>query len=225
MLILALDDDPETLELVAGALARDGHETVRVENVRAAREVLARRRFDVLVFDVMLGRESGLELCTALRNEGLTTPILFLSARGTVGARVDGLDAGADDYLPKPFAVRELVARVRALGRRGPSLRVSAFRTGAVAFDFARRSAKVGKVEIPFTAREWEVLRVLAEGGGRIVPFDEILERAWGEASEGARHSLGVLVTRVRKKLEAAGAPNVVRTMRGLGYTIDQEET
>ena len=225
MRVLALDDDPETLELIDGALRRDGHEIVLVENVRSALDALQDGTFDIFVLDVMLGRDSGLDLCTTLRRDGITTPILFLSARGTVRSRVDGLDAGGDDYLPKPFAVRELVARVRALGRRGPALRASAFRAGPAVLDFDRRRAHVDRTEVPFTAREWDVLRVLAEASGRIVPFDDILERAWGEATEGARHSLGVLVTRVRRKLEVAGAPNIVRTARGLGYALGQDDT
>lgn len=119
MRVLALDDDPETLELIAGALRRDGHETVRVENPRAALRALEDRAFDVLVLDVMLGRESGLDLCAALRRDGVSTPILFLSARGTVRARVDGLDAGGDDYLPKPFPFGSSLHACGA-GRRGP---------------------------------------------------------------------------------------------------------
>jgi two-component system response regulator VanR len=91
---------------------------------------------------------------------------------------VDGLDAGADDYLPKPFAVRELVARMRSLGRRGPALRVTTFRVGAAVLDFDRRSARVDRTEVPFTGREWDVLRVPADAAGRVVPFDDILERA-----------------------------------------------
>lgn len=223
MRVLALDDDPETLELIAGALRRDGHETVLAESAATARTTLASDRFDVLILDVMLGADSGLELCAELRRAGIATPILFLSARGAVRARVDGLEAGGDDYLPKPFAVRELVARVRALGRRGPALRPRVFVAGAIVLDFDARCASAGGVEIPFTAREWDLLGVLADASGRVVPFDEILEHAWGEASDRARQSLGVLVTRIRKKLEANGAASVLRTARGLGYALGRE--
>lgn len=223
MRVLALDDDAETLELIGGALKREGHEALLVQSAAAARAALARETFDVLVLDVMLEDGSGLDLCASLRDDGLATPILFLSARGTVRARVDGLEAGGDDYLPKPFAVRELLARVRALGRRGPALRRREARFGQTVFDFDARRAMVDGVEVPFTPREWAVLRVLADARGNIVPFDDILERAWGEASDGARQSLGVLVTRVRKKLEERGAPQILRTARGHGYALGNE--
>lgn len=224
MRVLALDDDRETLELVGGALRRDGHEPILVDDAASALAALADREFDVLVLDVMLGPESGLDLCDRLRRDGITTPILFLSARGTVSARVDGLEAGGDDYLPKPFAIRELLARVRALGRRGPALRARTLVVGPARFDFDRRRATVGGDEIPFTAREWDVLRVLADASGRVVSFDDILELAWGDANERARHSLGVLVTRMRRKLDQAGATNLIRTARGLGYVLGSED-
>lgn len=224
MRILAVDDDEETLELVGGALRREQHDVVLASDVPAASRAIETSTFDVIVLDVMLHDASGLDLCAALRRDGLATPILFLSARGTVRARVDGLEAGGDDYLPKPFALRELLARVKALGRRGPSLRQRYFRAGTTTLDFDTRHAAVGGTEIPFTAREWDVLRVLADAGGRVVSFDDILERAWGDASEGARHSLGVLVTRIRKKLEANGAPQILRTARGHGYALGKAD-
>ena len=218
--MLALDDDDETLDLIGGALRRAGHDVVLVSDSASAQRACNNDEFDVVVLDVMLGESSGLDLCASLRRGGLATPILFLSARGTVRARVDGLEAGADDYLPKPFAVRELVARVKALGRRGPALRKLIWRRRSVVLDFDGRHASVAGVEVPITAREWELLRVLAEAGGRVVAFDDILERAWGEASEGARASLGVLVTRLRKKLEDDAGESVIRTSRGHGYAL-----
>ncbi len=220
MRVLALDDDDETLDLIGGALRRAGHDVVLVSDSASAQRACKEDAFDVVVLDVMLGESSGLDLCASLRRGGLATPILFLSARGTVRARVDGLEAGADDYLPKPFAVRELVARVKALGRRGPALRKLIWRLRSVVLDFDGRHASVAGVEVPITAREWELLRVLAEAGGRVVAFDDILERAWGEASEGARASLGVLVTRLRKKLEDDAGESVIRTSRGHGYAL-----
>jgi two-component system OmpR family response regulator len=143
MRVLALDDDEETLDLIGSALRRAGHDVVLVSEASGAEQVLDVQTFDVLVLDVMLGETSGLDLCLTLRRDGCSTPILFLSARGTVRARVDGLEAGGDDYLPKPFAVRELVARVKALGRRGPALRKLTWRLRDVVLDFDRRRASV----------------------------------------------------------------------------------
>ncbi len=223
MHVLVVDDDEETRELIASALRRDGHRSTLAIDPAAALQAIASATFDVLVLDVMLGPASGLELCAELRRSGLQAPILFLSARGTVGARVDGLDAGGDDYLAKPFAVRELLARIRALGRRGPSLRPTRVRAGEVALDFAARRAFVGEREVPVTSREWAVLAVLADTRGRVVSFDDILERAWGEVSGGTRASLEVIMSRLRRKLDLPGGRGLIRTARGLGYALEQD--
>lgn len=223
MRTLVVDDDEETRELVGQALKREGHSVVLAESAEAAQEALEGARFDVVVLDVMLGQQSGLELCAQLRRARVETPILFLSARGTVHARVEGLDAGGDDYLAKPFALRELLARVRALGRRGPVLHPRQLHIGALILDFDSRRATAHGRELPITNREWAILGVLADAGGRVVPFDDVLERAWGEAAEGTRASLEVILSRLRKKLDAAAGCVVVRTLRGCGYALEQE--
>jgi DNA-binding response OmpR family regulator len=217
MRVLVVDDDAETRALVGQALAREGHAVSEAGDATGAIARGTGERFDVIVLDVMLGTGSGLDVCASLRSAGIATPILFLSARGTVDARVDGLEAGGDDYLRKPFAVKELVARVRALGRRGASLRDEVVRVGEVVLDFAARRATRAGAEVPITAREWELLRVLADARGRVVSFDDVLERAWGDAS--ARASLDVLVARVRKKL-GDDAHALLRTVRGVGYAL-----
>lgn len=221
MHVLIVDDDEETLELVASALRRDGHRSTEASDAASARRAVAEAKFDVIVLDVMLGASSGLHLCAEIRRMEVATPILFLSARGTVGARVDGLDAGGDDYLAKPFAVRELLARIRALGRRGPSLRADTVQSGEVLLDFTARKAFVAGTEVPVTSREWDVLRVLADARGRVVSFDDILERSWGEASEKTRASLEVIMSRLRRKLAVDGGRELIRTARGLGYSLE----
>jgi DNA-binding response OmpR family regulator len=169
----------------------------------------------------MLQESSGLDLCATLRRDGNDVPILFLSARGTVGARVEGLEAGGDDYLPKPFAMRELKARVHALGRRGRARRPVSFRSGPCTFDFDRRRAELAGVEVPVTAREWELLEVLIEAGGAVVPYQDLLESLWGEVSDETRASLDVIVSRLRSKLrKGANGESVVRTVRGRGYAL-----
>jgi DNA-binding response OmpR family regulator len=148
---------------------------------------------------------------------------LFLSARGAVRARVEGFEAGGDDYLAKPFAIKELVARVRALGRRGPALRRSTLVLGPITLDFARRKAHVSSKPIALTAREWDVLELLADARGRVVPFDTLLERAWGDATEKSRASLSVIVSRLRHKLASAADRSVVRTVQGVGYALEPQ--
>lgn len=219
--MFVLDDDDETRELVGCALTRDGHRVTTAGSFAEAIALLTATAFDVLVLDVMLDDRSGLELCTQIRAQGIETPALFLSARGAVKARVEGFDAGGDDYLAKPFAVKELVARVRALGRRGPALRPSTLVLGSLAFDFARRRAHASSRSIALTAREWDVLELLAEARGRVVPFDILLERAWGEVTEKSRASLAVIVSRLRHKLAPACDRPVVRTVQGVGYALE----
>lgn len=202
MRILVLDDDEETLEVAERALQHDGHQVLGARTPSAASQLLESTDVDLIVLDVMLGHASGLDFCRRLRQEGSEVPILFLSARGAVNARLDGFDAGGDDYLPKPFALRELVARVRALGRRRPAMRASRLTIGNLSLDFDAHRATSTESEVPVTRREWDILRTLADAKGRIVAFDVMLERAWGDVSPSTRASLDVIVSRLRKKLD-----------------------
>ncbi len=226
--VMVLDDDDETREVVGRALSREGFVVDRVADAAELEATLAnapRDAFALLVLDVMLGEgaKTGVELCRELRARGVTTPVLFLSARGAVHARVEGLEAGADDYLAKPFAVRELVLRVRALARRGGSPRGRSLAVGALALDFDRRTATANGAPLPVTAREWDVLVVLAMAEGRVVTTDGLLERVWGTTEPSARASLEVIVSRIRRKLEPAAGTTVLRTIRGTGYALGSE--
>ncbi|TAK32415.1 MAG: response regulator transcription factor [Myxococcaceae bacterium] len=221
MRVLVVDDDEETLEFVTRALERDGHQVTAAQTPAEAAIRLGDAGPDLIVLDVMLGEASGLDLCATLRRTGCMVPILFLSARGAVNARVEGLDAGGDDYLAKPFALRELLARVRALGRRGPPARTRRLALGAVTLDFDARQATSSVGEVPLTRREWDILRALAEDRGRVVAFDDLLDRVWGEATDGARASMEVIVSRLRKKLDAAAGRPTIRTSRGVGYALE----
>lgn len=221
MRVFVLDDDDETREVVSAALTRAGHRVTAAGAFEEALAVLTDQTFDVLVLDVMLGPDSGLDLCGALRDEGIQTPTLFLSARGTVGARVEGLEAGGDDYLTKPFAIKELTARVHALGRRGATVRPRTLQIGQATLDFARRRVACAAGPISLTAREWEVLEILADAQGRVVSFERLLERAWGDATEQSRASLSVIMSRLRHKLAKGCEAPVVRTVQGTGYALE----
>lgn len=217
MRILIIDDHPELLDLVARALTRDGHAVQVAASCREARERLAERAPDVLILDLGLPDGSGNALCTELRAQGATFPILMLTAHGEVAQRVAGLDAGADDFLAKPFAMAELRARVRALARRGQGERALRVELADSTLDFARRRAERAGEEIPLTAREWAILELLARELGRAVDRNLILESVWGEDTEAASQSLDVLMARVRRKLGA----HSVRTLRGKGYALE----
>jgi DNA-binding response OmpR family regulator len=219
MRILVVDDHPPTLELLVRNLKRDGHLTSAVASCSEAEAFATSEHFDVLVLDVMLPDGSGVDLCRNLRRQSITTPILLLTARGAIGDRVAGLDAGADDYLAKPFAISELLARVRALGRRGPVLRDEIVVTRDVEIDFGARRVAIGGKAVAMTTRELAILEVLAKNRGRVVTREHLMEAVWGSVSETAAGSLEVLVARIRRKLGGQTSP--IRTVRGVGYGIE----
>jgi DNA-binding response OmpR family regulator len=200
MRILVVDDDAPTRALLVRSLGRSGHVPVAVGSCSEATALTEAERFDLLVLDVMLPDGSGVELCWTLRESRLTTPVLLLTARGVVGDRVAGLDAGADDYLAKPFAVAELLARVRALGRRGPVLRDETIVAGPVEIDLGGRRVTVAGKSIPMTGRELAIIGVLAKNGGNVVTREVLMEAIWGKVGNTVANSLEVLLARIRRK-------------------------
>ena len=218
MRVLVVDDEAEVRSVVARALRADGHAVTTAEDLQAARRRVS-EGIDLLVLDLRLADGFGLELCRELRAEGASIPILLLTALSQVAFRVEGLDAGADDFLAKPFAVAELRARVRALGRRGALPRGLTYERDDVRLDFAGRHATRAGQPIAITSREWSILEVLVRRSGRVVSRSDLLESVWGEASETAASSLEVLVGRLRRKLGA----ELIRTLRGEGYALAEE--
>lgn len=218
MRVLIVDDEADVRSVVARALQADGHAVITAANLQAARARHA-EGFDLVVLDLRLPDGFGLDLCRELRADGATLPILLLTASSQVALRVEGLDAGADDFLAKPFAVAELRARVRALGRRGALPRGLVYRNADVVLDFAGRRAERAGVVVPVTAKEWSILELLAPRAGRTVSKLELLEGVWGEAGDHALGSLEVLVGRLRRKLGA----ELIRTLRGEGYSLAEE--
>ncbi|PZR05640.1 MAG: DNA-binding response regulator [Archangium gephyra] len=218
MRVLVVDDEAEVRSVVARALRADGHAVTTAEDLQAARQRVS-EGIDLLVLDLRLADGFGLELCRELRAEGASIPILLLTALSQVAFRVEGLDAGADDFLAKPFAVAELRARVRALGRRGALPRGLTYERDDVRLDFAGRHATRAGQPIAITSREWSILEVLVRRSGRVVSRSDLLESVWGEASETAASSLEVLVGRLRRKLGA----ELIRTLRGEGYALAEE--
>jgi DNA-binding response OmpR family regulator len=164
-------------------------------------------------------------VCREIRQHGLTMPILFLSARGEVGDRVTGLDAGGDDYLRKPFALAELHARIRALARRRGLVPPAVLERRGTRVEFtSRRLAHEGR-EIALTRREWEVLELLASRIGRIVSREDLLEVVWHDAGPAASESLDVIISRLRRKLSRGGDVDWIRTVRGQGYLLEQRRS
>lgn len=218
MHLLVIDDDAEFCDLLVRSLARDGHVVRSCASVTAARRALAEAQPDLAVLDIALPDGSGVDLCRELRVKSNPIPVLMLTAHSEVAVRVGSFDAGADDFLAKPFAVAELRARVRALGRRRSNgARTFIFSRGDLSLDFAARRAQVRRKSVELTAREWVVLEVLASRYGRVVSRAELLSQGWGEATSHAAASLEVLIGRIRRKLGS----ELIRTVRSEGYSLD----
>lgn len=215
MRILVVEDDEVVQSAVARALRADGHAVTTASDLACARELVV-SGVDLIVLDLRLPDGFGLDLCRELRRDGATAPILVLTALSQVARRVEGLDAGADDFLAKPFALAELRARVRALGRRGPMPRGLVVTLGDIVLDFAGRSARVKNTLVSLTAREWAILEILARRAGRTVAHVDLLEGVWGEVNETLSDTLTVLVGRLRRKLGS----HLIRTFRGEGYAL-----
>jgi two-component system OmpR family response regulator len=218
MRVLLVEDDARVAATVQKGLQKSGHEVVVRESVRAASDAVSAEHFDAAVVDVGLPDGSGLEFCREARGTGLDFPIVVLTARNAVSDRVLGLDAGADDYLGKPFAMEELLARLRALSRRGPRWSESQRRFGELLADRDRRQISIAGERVPLTPRELEIVFLLAWRDGRVVARDEILAAVWGDASEGAGASFDVLIARIRRKLAERGVCDAIRTVRQVGY-------
>ncbi|HYV86448.1 MAG TPA: response regulator transcription factor [Patescibacteria group bacterium] len=219
--ILLVEDDAETREAVSQILSGEGYRVIAVERGEAGTRALEAGDVVAVVLDVMLPDTSGIDLCRAWRASGVGVPVLMLTARTDVASRVRGLDAGADDYLGKPFALSELRARLRALLRRGSDpLRTRVLTCGEVRVDFGRRQAWLGDSEVPLTRRELDVLERIAWGRGHAVSRDDLMEEIWGESSPEATASLDVMIARLRRKLETGGKESLIRTVRGFGYAL-----
>ena len=216
--ILVVEDSPRVADTVGTALRAFGHCVVHAGGVRAADVAFDSQPFDLVILDLGLPDGSGLDWCRSTRSSGSDVPLLLLTARNGVDDRVAGLDAGADDYLGKPFSVEELAARVRALGRRGPRWTESVRTFGSLVIDRDRRIATIGGVRVPLTAREFDIVALLAWREGRVVSRDELLESVWGDADERAAGSFEVLLARVRRKLTERGIRDALRTVRQVGY-------
>jgi DNA-binding response OmpR family regulator len=213
--VLVVEDERETRAFIVATLREIGVLPTGVGNLRDARAAFRERSFELLVVDRMLPDGSVLDWVAEIRKAGHTVPILVITALREVPERVEGLEAGADDYLGKPFAPLELKARVRALLRRGHPARRHV-EAGVVRLDLDRREAFVRGGEVPVTEREFRVLeRLLASRG---IARNELLENVWGEATPETSASLDVFLSRLRQKLGERGLPDAIETVRGYGF-------
>ncbi len=221
MHILLLEDDSQTAETLRAGFTRSGFDVTCAASCPEAVRALDATRFDAVILDVMVPGGSGYDVLERMRGRGDDTPVLVLTARDRVPDRVEGLERGADDYLVKPFAFAELMARLRALLRR-PARRVESLRVEALDIDPLHRRVTAHGRHLDVTRVEFDILLALAEQHGNTVTRRDLLATVWGYRFEPGTNVVDVHVARLRRKLESAGATGVIRTVRGIGYALGE---
>ena len=219
--VLIAEDDSSVRKAVQRVLELENYQVTAVNDGQAALEALSKSRFDLAVLDVMMPFADGLTVCKEARHRGIDVPILLLTARVEVGDRVAGLDAGADDYLVKPFVVDELLARCRALLRRNAAASsTTVLRVGDLTLNTLSREVHRGEREIMLTKTEFDLLELLMQQPGIVVSRDTIYEAIWGYNFETNSKSLDVYIGYLRRKTEEGTESRVVYTVRGVGYSV-----
>jgi two-component system response regulator MprA len=219
--VLVVDDEPAVREALRRALALEGYDVELAENGAEALRKVGPADPDVVVLDVLMPEVDGLAACRRLRAEGNRVPVLMLTARAGIGDRVDGLDAGADDYLVKPFALEELLARIRALLRRGGHEQSEQpLRFADVELDPATREVRRGDRRIELTRTEFNLLELFLRNPRQVLTRSLIFERVWGYDFGPTSNALDVYIGYLRRKTEAGGEPRLIQTVRGVGYAL-----
>ena len=222
MRVLIVEDDAELAGLVREGLAKIQMEVAVARTFDEGVERAGQTAFDVVILDVMLPGGSGFDLCRRLREKGSTTPVLMLTALDAVDDRVRGLEAGADDYLSKPFAFRELVARIQALARRHPALTPEVHHVADLEVDLAARTVRRGGKPIELTAKEFTLLELFVRHPGRVLDRATITAHVWDDNHDPFANLLEVLVRRLRRKIDDEYEPKLITTLRGAGYRFGE---
>jgi two-component system OmpR family response regulator len=220
MRVLVCEDEDLMAELVAQALTEEGHAVEVVASGERAIDAVMQTAYDLVLLDVMLPGLDGFATCRRLRDRGSGVPVLMLTARDDVDDRVRGLDSGADDYLGKPFSLAELLARVRALLRRGPADFGGRVAVGDLELDAASSTVRRAGSRIDLTVRELAVLELLMREHGRVVSRDQILEHAWPRGADHHSNVIDVIVGRIRDKIDRPFNAASIETVRGRGYRL-----
>jgi two-component system copper resistance phosphate regulon response regulator CusR len=222
--ILLVEDEPRMAQVVAKGLRENSYAVDIAVDGPAALYQTTINDYDLILLDVLLPGADGFEVCRELRARGDTTPVLMLTARATVGDRITGLDAGADDYLTKPFAFGELLARVRALLRREPRMHPDVFQLEDLVVDSASHRVSRASREIDLTAKEYALLEYLARRAGQLVTRAEIAEHVWDESFDPFSNTIEVFVNRLRKKIDESYPVKLIHTRRGEGYILEPRQ-
>ena len=218
--LLVVEDEPKMQRILQRSLESEGYQVVLSSNGDEGHEILARGGFDGVILDWMLPGRDGLEILKEIRQSGSRVPVLLLTARDAIEDRVAGLDCGADDYLVKPFATVELLARVRAMLRRGTDDRVNVMRTGELEVDLLERRVRRAGVDVSLRPREYELLLYLMRHHGRTVSREMLGWGVWNEALHDLTNVIDVTIAQLRRSLEQPGRPPLIETVRGIGFRL-----
>lgn len=218
MKVLIIEDDLDISSGLSTALKREGYYPEVAHNGLEGEELALMNSYGIILLDLMLPGKSGVEICKSIRQAGIKTPVLMLTARDQVEDRVSGLDTGADDYLVKPFALPELLARMRALGRREAAQKKQVHQVADLVVDTLAGTVRRGERSIHLTAREYSLLEALIRNPGAVLTRDVILERVWNN-DEALPNTVNFHMSSLRKKVDPEG--NLIRTVHGLGYVLE----
>jgi DNA-binding response OmpR family regulator len=220
MRILLVEDEFDAAAVLAKGLREHAFAVDTASDGRQALDLTATNDYDLIVLDLLLPRIDGLEVCRRLRRDGLTTPILMLTARGEPDQRVEGLDVGADDYLPKPYHFPELLARVRALLRRGPALASAVLQVEDLTIDTRTQQVRRAGRPVQLTAKEYALLEYLARRQGEVVGRADIAEHVWDDSFDPLSNLIEVYIQRLRRKIDDGESVKLIQTRRGAGYCL-----
>jgi two-component system, OmpR family, response regulator len=221
--VLIVEDQPKLAALLARGLREEGHAADVAARGEDALWMAPAAAYDVVVLDIMLPGIDGIETCRRLRQSGIWTPVLMLTARDAVDDRVTGLDSGADDYLTKPFSFDELLARLRALTRRSPAERPVTVEVGELRLDPAAHRAWRGDTELELSAKEFAVLELLMRRPGSVLSRAQLLEGAWDMSYERRSNIIDVYIRHLREKIERPFGSDTIETVRGVGYRLKEK--
>lgn len=223
MHVLVVEDDAKTAAFITKALRAEGYAVTACRDGDSGLDALVEGEFDAVVLDIMLPGRDGLSVVRQARQKGKVTPVLLLSARGEVNERVEGLNAGADDYLAKPYALEELMARVRAMTRRNMDARPQVLRVADLSLDTVARKGLRGDREIILTTREYRLLEYLMRSAGRVCTRMMILEKVWDYDFDPGSNIVDVYIRKLREKIDAGFERKLVHSVRGSGYVLKEE--
>jgi len=221
--LLVVEDETRMVELLRKGLAEEGHTVVCARDGSEGLDLVRNYEFDVIILDVMLPKLNGYDVAHQIRKEKISTPVLMLTAKDAIPDLVHGLDSGADDYLTKPFAFEELLARLRAVKRRGPVPQPTKLQVGDLVLDPATREVSRAGADILLTRTEYNLLERLMYRPGKVVPRRSLIEAVWGFDREIEENTLDAFVRLLRTKIDTDNQPKLIHTVRGVGYMIRAE--